>query len=296
MKVLRFFGILYSALLLTSCGTEIELGEPVYLFEHITQEPVTLLIYQVSDGEQTISYRVPSENKTESYEEILEKLQKVEAYPVLTSETLKLTYPIYSVFALDDGEAGENVEFVWSNGYLYNRDGVIYAFDFDFGALVEEYDMTYREEYDVTEGVAMNCRYYIAQGENGWLKDRLVPDDSDGASTDEVIAEQTEVFEDHVEVTIKNIGGRALRYWIVESVDVKLGDTWYDVPRLPGDTLWDCPVDLPAGTSAVYSCGTDEEYGTLPAGEYRVKIPVTFEGDLGSEHESMNLYCEFIID
>lgn len=295
MKYAKVFGILLSAgMLLVSCGEPVELGEPVHLFGHITQEPIALMDYLVCDGEQTISYRVPSESKVEYHEEIFTNLQKVEACPVLNPEMPEPTYPIYSVFALDEGETGENVEFAWSDGYLYNRDGTVYAFDFDFDSLIDDYDMTYREEQDVKEGVSVKCRYYIAQDPDGWDKDWLNPAE-DRMISEEILLTDAVLSDGILSFSLTNSGDRMLRTSGTDySLHVKLDGIWYGVPTLPGTVVWDYMPEIPAGEMYEESCYIRNRYGDLPAGTYRVGIDV--RSDEGDRTEKSAVYHEFTIE
>ena len=294
MKYAKVFWILLSAgMLLVSCREPVELGEPVHLFGHITQEPIALMDYLVCDGEQTISYRVPSESKVKYHEEIFSNLQKVEARPVLTSEMPEVTYPIYSVFALDEGEAGENVEFAWSDGYLYNRDGTVYAFDFDFDSLIDDYGMTYREERDVKEGVSMKCRYYIAQDTDGWKKKWLNPAEERMISEEIILTDA--VFSDGIlSFSLTNSGERTMRAGGTDySLHVKLDGIWYLVPTLPGTVIWDYIPEIPAGETYEQVCRLRDHYGDLPSGTYRVETDV-WAKERGSE--STAVYHEFTIE
>ena len=294
MKYAKVFGILLSVgMLFVSCREPVELGEPVHLFGHITQEPIALMDYLVCDGEQTISYRVPSESKVKYHEEIFSNLQKVEARPVLTSEMPEVTYPIYSVFALDEGEAGENVEFAWSDGYLYNRDGTVYAFDFDFDSLIDDYGMTYREERDVKEGVSMKCRYYIAQDTDGWKKKWLNPAEERMISEEIILTDA--VFSDGIlSFSLTNSGERTMRAGGTDySLHVKLDGIWYLVPTLPGTVIWDYIPEIPAGETYEQVCRLRDHYGDLPSGTYRVETDV-WAKERGSE--STAVYHEFTIE
>lgn len=294
MKYAKVFGILLSVgMLFVSCREPVELGEPVHLFGHITQEPIALMDYLVCDGEQTLSYRVPSESKVKYHEEIFSNLQKVEARPVLTSEMPEVTYPIYSVFALDEGEAGENVEFAWSDGYLYNRDGTVYAFDFDFDSLIDDYGMTYREERDVKEGVSMKCRYYIAQDTDGWKKKWLNPAEERMISEEIILTDA--VFSDGIlSFSFTNSGERTMRAGGTDySLHVKLDGIWYLVPTLPGTVIWDYIPEIPAGETYEQVCRLRDHYGDLPSGTYRVETDV-WAKERGSE--STAVYHEFTIE
>lgn len=297
MKIQKITAVLFvSGILSVSCGEQVELGEPVYLFGQITENEIIYgLNYQVCDGEQTISYKIPYEIAEEANREILRKLHAVEARPVIGSERPEAEFPLYSVFAQDDEhEVPENAAFTWSDGYLYDSDGTVYAFDFDFESLIEEYGMTYREEYDVWDGVSATALYYIAQDEDGWKKEWLSP------VTDRVISEEITlnggIFDDGIlSFSLTNSGERTMYTEGVEySLHVKLDGIWYSVPSLPGTVIWSFYPEIPAGETYEEECWIGNRYGDLPAGMYRVKIDVWGENEERAEQKAV--YCEFTLE
>ena len=295
MKYAKVFGILLSAgMLLVSCGEPVELGEPVHLFGHITDNEIIYgLSYRVCDGEQAISYRIPHEIAEEAYREIFEKLYAVEAYPVTGAVRPEVEFPLYSVFVYDEEDYAQNVAFTWSDGYLHDREGKVYAFDFDFASLIDEYGMTYREKYDVLDGVSAVAMYWIAQDADGWKSEWLNPV-ADRMISEEIILTDA-VFSDGIlSFSLTNSGERTMRTGGTDySLHVKLDGIWYGVPTLPGTVTWDYIPEIPAGETYEQKFPLRDHYGDLPAGTYRVKTDV-WAKERGSEKSAV--YHEFTIE
>ena len=303
MKYAKVFGILLSAgMLLVSCGEPVELGEPVHLFGHITEnEFVSLLSYQVCDGKRTVSYWIPLEQREEANRQILDDLHAVEAYPVIGEKRPGAEFPLYSVFALDDEHAvPQNVAFTWSDGYLYDSDGTVYAFDFDFSSMAEDYGMRYIEEGDgvvednVWHGVSAEAMYWIAQDPDGWDKDWLNPAE-DRMISEEILLTDAVLSDGILSFSLTNSGEQTMRTGGTDySLHVKLDGIWYGVPNLPGTVVWDYMPEIPAGETYEESCYIRNRYGDLPAGTYRVGIDVW--SDEGDRAEKSAVYYEFTIE
>lgn len=301
MKYAKVFGILLMAgMLFVSCGEPVELGEPVHLFGRIAEnEFVSLLSYQVCDGKRTVSYWIPLEEREEANRQILDDLHAVEAYPVV-GEPPEAEFPLYSVFAQDDEHAvPENAAFTWSDGYLYDSDGTVYAFDFDFPSMAEDYGMRYIEEGDgvvednVWNGVSAEAMYWIAQDSEGWNKKWLTLAEERMISA-EIVLTGAGLSDGILSFSLTNSGDRTMRTRGTDySLHVKLDGIWYKVPSLPGTVIWDYIPEIPAGETYEQACPLRDHYGDLPAGTYRVETVVWAEGD-GARKTAV--YHEFTIE
>ncbi|MBO4933100.1 MAG: hypothetical protein J6I42_13050, partial [Clostridia bacterium] len=127
MRNVKIFGVLLSALLLTACG-----GEPNTLFDTASPE-TSLMAFYVYDGAEMTCYYL-SDDTAEW--EIINEMKSTSAKPAdVTTDDVK--FPAYG---FDIGSTdGWGLYMAWSNGYLYNRDGEAYEFDFDFGKLLTDY-------------------------------------------------------------------------------------------------------------------------------------------------------------
>ena len=154
----------------------------------------------------------------------------------------------------------------WSNGYLYNRDGEVYEFDFDFDDLLKDYD--FEEKWSRSDGMALPCMRYLVQDENGWNADLMNPAAEPEAP--DGITVEIDYTGETIEAAFRNDGTEPWGFGTYWSLQVNLDGVWYEVPTSPVSN-WGFPdigYELAAG-------GTWEEtyhmemYGDLPAGQYR---------------------------
>ena len=255
MKFTKLTTVLLSAFLLTACGT----GEPNTLFDTASPETSVMSLY-VCEGAGTVRYRI-SDNPAEW--EIINELKATSAKPAeVTTEDVE--FPAYG-FEIGSTD-GWGLNMAWSNGYLYNRDGEVYEFDFDFGKLLEEYAFEEKDKWNSV--LALPCKRYLVQDENGWNADLMnpaaEPEAPDGISVDIDYTGET------IAATFRNDGTEEWNFGTYWSLQVNLDGVWYDVPTSPVSN-WGFP-DIgyglaPGGTwDETYHM---EMYGDLPAGQYR---------------------------
>ena len=253
-KITKLTAALLPALLLTACG-----GGANTLFDTASPESSLMVLY-VYDGAEMVCYYL-SDNAAEH--EIIEKLKSTSAKPAdVTTDDVK--FPAYG---FDIGSTdGWGLYMTWSNGYLYNRDGEVYEFDFDFDDLLTDYAFT--EEWSRPDGRALPCMWYLVQDENGWNADLMNPA-AEPEAPDRITVE-IDYTGETIEATFRNDGTEPWGFGTYWSLQVNLGGVWYEVPTSPVSN-WGFPdigYELAAG-------GTWDEtyhmemYGDLPAGQYR---------------------------
>lgn len=245
-----------SGMLLVSCGAS---GTNT-LFDTASPESSMMALY-VYDGTEMVCYYLsdtPSEN------EIIEKLKNTSAKPAeVTTEDVE--FPAYG---FDMGSTdGWGLYMVWSNGYLYNRDGAVYEFDFDFGELLE--DHAFEEKWSRSDGIALPCMRYLVEDENGWNAELMNPV-AEEPSAPEGITVEIDYTGDTIEAVFRNDGTEAWGFGTYWSLQVELDGVWYDVPTSPVSN-WGFPDIgyelVPGGTwDETYHM---DMYGDLPAGQYR---------------------------
>ena len=258
MRNVKIFGILLSALLLTACG-----GEPNTLFDTASPETSVMSLY-VCDGAGTVRYRI-SDNPAEW--EIINELKATSAKPAeVTTEDVE--FPAYG-FEIGSTD-GWGLNMAWSNGYLYNRDGEVYEFDFDFGKLLDEYAFEEKDKWNSV--LVLPCMRYLVQDENGWNADLMIPAPEVEVEPNPNIRITVEIdyTGETIEATFRNDGTEPWGFGTYWSLQVNLDGVWYEVPASPVSN-WGFPdigYELAAG-------GTWDEtyhmemYGDLPAGQYR---------------------------
>ncbi len=253
-KFIKLTAALLSALLLTACG-----GEPNTLFDTASPESSLMALY-VYDGTEMVCYYL-SDNTAEW--EIINKMKNISAKSAdVTTEDVE--FPAYG-FEIGSTD-GWGLYMAWSNGYLYNRDGEVYDFDFDFEKLLTDYAFT--EEWSRSDGMALPCMRYLVQDEDGWNADLMNPAEEPEAP--DGITVEIDYTGETIEAKFRNDGTEAWGFGTYWSLQVNLDGVWYEVPTSPVSN-WGFPdigYELAAG-------GTWDEtyhmemYGDLPAGQYR---------------------------
>ncbi|MGN1345903.1 MAG: immunoglobulin-like domain-containing protein [Eubacteriales bacterium] len=262
---------LAAGLLLTACGKPASHG----LTEGASPE-TSLMTLWAYDG-TNMSYAYLSDDAMEA--EILAKLDAVQARPVTNPSTEHETVPMYGI---EIGTAdGMGLLLGWSNGYLYNRDGTVYEFDFDFASLAEEYPFEVRETWETESNLWIPSSYYMVRDENGWNPAFMMP--AELKEMDGVFAEAKEISEDRITLVLTNDTAEEWCYGEYFSVHAKLDGEWYVLPTKP-DRNWafiDIGYLLMPGASETRTYQL-EMFGELPAGEYRLVV----NGD-------SDVFCEF---
>ncbi len=253
-KITKLTAALLPALLLTSCG-----GGSNTLFDTASPESSIMALY-VYDGTEMTCYWM-SDLPVET--EIIGKLKNTAAKPAdVTTEDVE--FPAYG-FEIGSTD-GWGLYMAWSNGYLYNRDGEVYEFDFDFDDILKDYD--FEEKWSRSDGMALPCMRYLVQDENGWNAGLMNPAEEPEAP--DGITVEIDYTGERIEAKFRNDGTEAWGFGTYWSLQVNLDGVWYEVPTSPVSN-WGFPdigYELAAG-------GTWDEtyhmemYGDLPSGQYR---------------------------
>lgn len=259
MRIREILLALLTAGLLASCGT----SEPNSLFDTASPETSMMSLY-VCDGTTTTCYRI---SDTPAETEMLAKLAGTTT--VLTEVTTEdVEFPAYG-FEIGTAD-GWGLNMAWSNGYLYNRDGAVYEFDFDFGDLLEEY--AFEKEGDWDSILVLPCARYLVEDENGWNAELMSPVTEEPSAPEGITLEIA--FEgEKIDAVFKNEGTKRWNFGESYSVQVNLDGAWYYVPTDPV-TNWvfnSIGYTLEAGGDweETYSLNM---YGELPTGLYRLVV------------------------
>ena len=254
MKFTKLTTVLLSAFLLTACGRE-----PNTLFDTASPE-TSLMAFYVYDGSEMTCYWL-SDDSLEW--EIISKMKNTSAVPAEVT-TDDVEFPAYG-FELGSTD-GWGLYMTWSNGYLYNRDGEVYEFDFDFDDLLNDYP--FEEKWSRSDGMALPCMRYLVQDENGWNADLMnpaaEPEAPDGISVDIDYTGET------IAATFRNDGTEEWNFGTYWSLQVNLDGVWYEVPASPVSN-WAFPdIGYVLGAGETWDETYHMEmYGDLPAGQYR---------------------------
>ncbi len=245
------------AMVLLSCGP----SEPNGVFaETVPENSVTILL--VCDGETTEEYWL---SDPASAQELLDELRYTKATPVeITADMVE--YPVYSFeIGSSDGWASDMAA---TGGYLLTADGRVYGFDFDFGRLLKQYPFQHERHYD---GRRIACMQSLVLDENGWyaplLSKAAEPTPPAGITLD--VEKKSNTYY----ARFTNHGDAAWSFMAHLSVQVKLGETWYHVPKLPEHSItWELPETTIDPGDAWENSYTLDQYGDLPAGHYRLQV------------------------
>ena len=253
--------ILCTAVLLCLCACG---GKGNILFAEASPDTSSLELqyFDGTAGKSRMLYDAAAEK------EILAELGKIRAKPVEDWSPAKVTYPVYG---LSIGSAdGEGIEAAWCDGYLLMRDGSVYEFDYDFGALAENYGWEYLR--DIDSAAELCCGRYLAEGAGKWypihMTKAILKDAPEGISM-----KLTAAGRESLTAELTNDSGEVWCFGEYFSLQVRLYDEWYAVPTTP-EHNWaftDIGLLLDAGQ-------TREEtyllmrYGDLPAGVYRLVV------------------------
>ncbi len=249
--------ILTALLLLASCGR----GEPNTLFDKAAPEG-SVMILLVAGENGTVEYWL-SDDVAEK--QLLDALTHTAATPAEVT-TKDVTFPIYSM-SYGHTDIGRG-SISWSNGYLYDYDGQVYAFDFDFEQAIEEYGLTFHQRSDGAQ--IANARFLVLD-ESGWDPTFMTPAEDKYAPSG-IVLEAT-LTGGTMSATLKNNSDTGWTFGEPYSIEVKLGERWYIVPTTP-EKMWSftsIAYLLPAGGERKMSYSLDR-YGDLPAGRYRLVV------------------------
>lgn len=234
-------------------------------FLWVTASPThSALTFYHCDGEKTWFGNL---YEVEPAEAFLKELSRIGAKPAKDWSPDKAEYPLYGV-AIGDG-IDRTICALWTNGYLLFDDGSVYRFPFDFSKMKDEY--TWDVESDRGYLLYLPNMRALAQNENGWNVEFMVPSRFEPEEPEGITMELTEVTEDKVKVLLSNHGDEMWSFGESYNIDVMLDGVWYDVPILPGETLlipaisW--ILDVGKTQQKTYSLHV---FGELPAGTYRL--------------------------
>ncbi len=264
--MMRRFVLLFVLLwgMLVSCG-----GSNT-LFDMAAPENSVMQIF-VCDGVGTDVYWL-SDNALER--EILDKLKNTAAVPTKVT-TEDAGFPMYSFeIGTDDGWG---LHMTWSNGYLFNRDGAVYDFDFDFQKLLTQYPFELEDHW---EERYIACERYPVLDENGWNASLMEKAD-EPVPPEGIMLEMVRDGE-KFHATFTNHSTEEWNFGKPYTVQVQLEGEWYEVPVSPENNWAFTSIGLvvPAGTDwkQDYSLAM---YGEMPAGHYRFCIyGLTWEFEL----------------
>ena len=255
--------LLCAALLLPlfGCGGKADKND---LWAEASPETSAMFLYSYDKdgGRARITFNQKDEHA------ILDRLSAVKAIPVTGWTPDKVSIPVYGI---EIGSAeGFGISAAWSNGYLIQRDGSVYEFDFDFSALGTDYE--WEPSHDVHSMSAMPCGRLLSEGSDSWIAPHLAPVEPltppEGISM--TLKEQTA---DSLTVELANTGSTEWCYGEYFSLNVLLDGVWYDVPVLDDKNYGfnDIGIILPARESHQKTYDLFM-YGTLPAGDYRLVV------------------------
>ncbi len=263
-RILTFTAVSSMFILLVSCGSE-----PNTLFDMAAPEHSVMQIY-VNEGDGTDVYRL-SDDALER--EVLEQLKNTTATPVQVT-TADVKFPMYSFWM--GTTDGWGLEMTLSNEYLWNRDGAVYAFDFNFKKLLDTYPFVLDDHWDDRY---LPCEWYLVQDGNGW--NAALMEKAEEPVPPVGITLTMEREDDRFHATFTNTTSAEWSFGKSYSLQVKLGEDWYHVPVSPENNWAFVSIGLvvPAGDDWNEDYSLDM-YGDLPAGQYRFYIyGLTWEFD-----------------
>lgn len=222
------------------------------------------LSFYSCDGETTWHGNLYELEKKEA---LLEELSRVGAKPAKDWSPDKAEYPLYGV-AIGNG-IDRTIKALWTNGYLLFDDGSVYRFPFDFSKIRESYE--WDEESDRGYLRYLPSARFVAQGEEGWNPEFMVPSREELPGTEGITMELVSASDGKVTVALSNRGDTEWGYGLSYGIDVLLDGVWYDVPIMPDQNLVipAIAVVLPAGKTQEESYSLSV-FGDLPAGTYRL--------------------------
>ncbi len=258
MKIRLILAMLTLAALLVACG---ESGTNE-LFAQASPETSMMTLY-LCDGEKTTVYRL---SNLDSKREILAELANRTATP--TEATPKdVSFPTYS---LEIGSKdGFGLAMTFSNGLLFNKDGSVYEFDFEWKKILTSYGFDADGSYD-GRAVGLVERPMVL-GADGWEPSlmRKAAEPEPQYQTD--LHLEATLDGDRIDAVYRNIGSSDSTIGKSFSIHVELDGEWYVVPPLPDRPMLfeSIAIEIQAGNEFEISYSL-APYGELPSGKYRL--------------------------
>ena len=253
--------LLLAASLLLAAGCKENAGKKNTIFKNMTLDDSALTVCCMKDGS---SFRMRTLYDTGTEAKFLKALSAAKAAPAENWSFQDLTYPIYG-FSLMDQDRFER-EYAWSNGILFTWDGKKYKFDFDFDTVWTDYPFS--DSWDSANFAYFPvARQFLQQGDSwntAFLSVGREPTDKY-----DVDYEVISVDKDYLTVRLTNRMDEDYFFGEYFSLQVLVGDKWYDVPPFTAMIFRDLGYTLMPEQSKELSYWM-EPYGALPAGHYRV--------------------------
>lgn len=214
------------------------------------------------DGNKTTSWYSAD---TATAQDVLDRLDQVKVAEAIDWSIDKITLPIYGLYIAKTD--GYGLFAAWSNGYWITQDGMVYKYKFDFSNLTTEYSWTNERAYN---GITyFPNAWFLTHDYSGWYSTLLTP-----AGTIYPPAGITMTLEsqsiDSITIKLTNETDEPWMFGEHFSIQVLLGDLWYEIPTTPGHWAFnDIGLILNAGAEQTKTYGL-LMYGNLPAGLYRL--------------------------
>ena len=220
---------------------------------------LTLYIYEGSEVRRFSLFN------TEETKSLLEKLDSVKSTKVEGWTLGDITLPVYG---LETGTTdGDALVAAWSNGYWITQNGAAYSFDFDFASLEQSYN--WKNESSFPSFNVFPCAHFLSQDESGWNTTLLTP--AVEPAPPPGISMILKSFDSTgLRVYIANNSGSEWMYGETFVLQALLGNSWYEVPTLPGRWMFSMVGIIVRDGEVKQHIYTLESYGDLPAGVYRV--------------------------
>ena len=247
---------------LTACG---ESSNGFFADASPSTSALTFYVCDGSDPEYPVrSYHMFNGATTR---EILDKLEavKVKEAPDWTPEDV--SGPVYG---FDMGKKdGFSIRGAWCNGHWICDDGSVYTYDFDFEALMADYEWDFGNHFRST--TVLPCSRHLTMDEQGWYAELLQPS-ADLQPPENITLELVSQESNAITLRFENTGREEWMFGEYYALDVLLDGAWYEVPPTPGNWGFnDIGYMLSAGDSREESYLLTM-YGELPAGTYRIVV------------------------
>ena len=252
----KIVAMLLSLLLFAGCGAQ-KLPK-VDLMPDADHENSALALY-IYDG-KTVTRRHLFE--TDQYRaQVMEAFHNAEVREAAVDVTA-LQPPFYGI-EMGAGDLGMACG-LWSDGYFIAQNGKVYAFDYDFEALLSDHPWEAPDEFHSLD--LMPCAALVAKTAKGWNPGFLTEAQEPVPPSGITMTAQFDA--DQVAVEFENDSAEEWGYGYDYGLEVLLGDTWYYVPSEQEMSFISLLCMLAPGGSSqeTYSLA---HYGTLPPGTYR---------------------------
>lgn len=235
------------------------------LLDGATPSSSALMFYEY-DGSTASYYAIFNDNDAN---EILDALAGSAISPTDDFSIDSLEPPFYGISI---GSEDETLFTLFCGDYCIASDGTAYRFEpFDFSSITEE---EYEAELlaDSMSPLILPCSRWICEENGEWNAKFMVesvtnkPSDTNGGITAEIVS----VEDGKVTVKYTNNGNGEWGWGEPFSLDVKIGDTWYTVPPIPGDLGFIEPLYMLAAGASTEKTYSLSFYVDLPSGEYRI--------------------------